>query len=69
MILLVIFFGLHGWGKGMLACSMNKDAAASMGINVKGMIFLSFILSATIGDSEERWLPLSPWLPMIWVES
>ena len=49
MILLVIFFRYTWLGQGMLACSMNKDAAASMGINVRGMVFLSFTFSATIG--------------------
>ncbi len=49
MILLVIYFRFTRVGQGMLACSMNKDAAASMGINVKGMILLSFVFSATIG--------------------
>jgi branched-chain amino acid transport system permease protein len=49
MLLLILFFRFTWRGQGMLACSMNKDAAASMGINVTGMVFLSFIFSATIG--------------------
>jgi len=49
MTLLIIFFRFTRVGQGMLACSMNKDAAASMGINVKGMILLAFIFSAIIG--------------------
>ncbi len=49
MILLMVFFRFTWMGQGMLACSMNKDAAASMGIDVKRMVLLSFIFSATIG--------------------
>jgi branched-chain amino acid transport system permease protein len=46
---LMLFFQFTRPGQGMLACSMNRDAAAAVGVNVRGMIFLSFVGSAAIG--------------------
>jgi branched-chain amino acid transport system permease protein len=49
MALLMWFFRVTRLGQGMLACSMNRDAAAAMGVNVRGMVLLSFAVSAAIG--------------------
>jgi len=47
--LLTIFFRLTMVGKAMKACSYNRTAAQIVGINVSGMVLLSFTLSALIG--------------------
>ena len=46
---LMAFFRMTWLGRGMLACSMNKDAAAAVGVNVRAMVLLSFVCSAAIG--------------------
>ncbi len=47
--LLNLFFQFTLAGKAMRACSANRVAAMLMGIEVQGMVFLSFVLSAAIG--------------------
>ena len=49
LIALKIFFSYTIYGKGMLACSINKKAAALVGINVQSMILLSFMISGFVG--------------------
>jgi branched-chain amino acid transport system permease protein len=47
--LLTVFFRFTMVGKAMKACSYNRSAARIVGINVSGMVLLSFTLSAVIG--------------------
>jgi branched-chain amino acid transport system permease protein len=49
VFLLTMFFRRTKFGKAMIACSDNKDAAQLMGIDVKTMVMVSFALSAAIG--------------------
>lgn len=46
---LKLFFSRTLFGKAMLACSFDQKASYLVGINVKMMIFLSFMLSAMTG--------------------
>jgi len=46
---LSLFFHRSMYGKAMLACADNPAAARMMGIPVKRMVLLSFVLSAAIG--------------------
>ncbi len=46
---LTFFFHRSTYGKAMLACADNPAAARLVGIPVRTMIFLSFVLSAAIG--------------------
>lgn len=45
-----LFFNYTIMGKAMRACSYNPQAAELVGINVKNMIMLSFMISAAIGS-------------------
>ena len=49
VIALTLFFEKTIIGKAMSACADNVNAASLVGINVKRMILLSFVLSAAIG--------------------
>jgi branched-chain amino acid transport system permease protein len=49
MIGLGLFFRFTWLGQGMLACAMNRDAAAALGVDVRAMVSLSFVCSAAIG--------------------
>jgi branched-chain amino acid transport system permease protein len=49
VILLTLFFRYTLVGRSMRACSSNRTAATLVGINVKNMITLSFVISAAIG--------------------
>jgi len=49
VILLGLFFEKTIVGKAMSACSFNPMAASLMGINVRKMVLLSFVLSAALG--------------------
>ncbi|UCG14828.1 MAG: branched-chain amino acid ABC transporter permease [Deltaproteobacteria bacterium] len=49
VVLLTLFFKRTRYGKAMLACSDNPEAARLMGINVNLMVLISFALSAAIG--------------------
>jgi len=49
VVVLTVFFEKTIIGKAMSACADNADAAKLVGINVQGMILLSFALSAAIG--------------------
>jgi branched-chain amino acid transport system permease protein len=49
VMVLLIVFNRTNVGQGMIACSMNTDAASAMGIDVKRMVTLSFVISAGIG--------------------
>jgi branched-chain amino acid transport system permease protein len=44
-----LFFRRSVYGKAMLACADNPNAARMVGINVRLMVLLSFVLSAAIG--------------------
>ena len=44
------FFHYSIFGKAMRACSFNRQAAGLVGINVKTMVLLSFVLSSAIGS-------------------
>ena len=46
---LLLFFRFTLTGKAMRACSANRRAAGLCGINTRGMVNLSFVLSAGIG--------------------
>ncbi len=46
---LTLFFRKSVYGQAMLACANNPQAARLVGIPVRYMVFLSFILSAAIG--------------------
>jgi branched-chain amino acid transport system permease protein len=45
-----IFFNFSIIGKAMRACAYNSQAASLVGINVKTMILLSFVISSAIGS-------------------
>jgi branched-chain amino acid transport system permease protein len=47
--LLTFFFHRSTYGKAMLACADNASAARMVGIPVRRMVLLSFVLSAAIG--------------------
>lgn len=49
VVLLSIFFKRSRYGKAMLACADNAEAARLVGIKVNVMVMLSFALSAAIG--------------------
>jgi branched-chain amino acid transport system permease protein len=49
VVLLTLFFQRSTYGKAMLACADNPSAARMVGIPVRQMVLLSFILSAGIG--------------------
>ncbi|RJP32032.1 MAG: branched-chain amino acid ABC transporter permease [Candidatus Omnitrophota bacterium] len=49
VLLLTLFFRYTIVGKAMRACSANRTAAKLVGIDVRKMVFLSFVLSAAIG--------------------
>jgi branched-chain amino acid transport system permease protein len=49
VLLLTVFFRQTRYGKAMLACADNREAARLMGIKVNLMVLLSFALSAAIG--------------------
>jgi branched-chain amino acid transport system permease protein len=49
VISLTLFFHRSMYGKAMLACADNPSAARMVGIRVRQMVLLSFILSAAIG--------------------
>lgn len=49
IIALTFFFHRSVYGKAMLACADNPNAARMVGIPVRQMVLLSFILSAAIG--------------------
>lgn len=49
VVLLTLFFRYTLVGKAMRACSSNRMAALLVGIEVKRMVFFSFVLSAAIG--------------------
>jgi branched-chain amino acid transport system permease protein len=49
VIALQFFFSYTLTGRSMRACSANRTAATLVGINVKNMITLSFVISAAIG--------------------
>lgn len=46
---LTLFFHRSAYGKAMLACADNPNAARMVGIPVRQMVLLSFVLSAAIG--------------------
>ncbi|MGA2780816.1 MAG: branched-chain amino acid ABC transporter permease [Smithella sp.] len=45
-----IFFNYSVTGKAMRACAYNSQAAGLVGINVKNMVLLSFVISSAIGS-------------------
>jgi branched-chain amino acid transport system permease protein len=45
-----IFFNFSIVGKAMRACAYNSQAASLVGINVKTMVLLSFVISSAIGS-------------------
>jgi branched-chain amino acid transport system permease protein len=49
VVLLTLFFKKTRYGKAMLACADNPEAARLMGIKVNVMVLISFALSAAIG--------------------
>ncbi|MCG6944844.1 MAG: branched-chain amino acid ABC transporter permease [Deltaproteobacteria bacterium] len=49
VVLMTIFFKKTRYGKAMLACADNPEAARLVGIRVNTMILISFALSAAIG--------------------
>ena len=46
---LQIFYRRSRWGRAMLACSINPEAAAAVGIDVRRIVLLSFVLAAALG--------------------
>jgi branched-chain amino acid transport system permease protein len=51
-LLMLVLWLFHNWtvvGQAMLACSMNQEAAALMGINVGAMIAASWVIAGVIG--------------------
>jgi branched-chain amino acid transport system permease protein len=46
---LTLFFRRSVYGKAMIACADNPGAARMVGIPVRQMVFLSFVLSAMVG--------------------
>jgi branched-chain amino acid transport system permease protein len=49
VVCLTLFFHRSTYGKAMLACADNPSAARMVGIPVRRMVLLSFVLSAAIG--------------------
>ena len=49
VVSLTFFFHRSLYGKAMLACADNPSAASMVGIRVRQMVLLSFVLSAAIG--------------------
>lgn len=49
VVALTLFFHGSAYGKAMLACADNPAAARMVGIPVRRMVLLSFVLSAAIG--------------------
>jgi branched-chain amino acid transport system permease protein len=49
VVVLTLFFGRTQTGRAMRACSANPVAARLCGIDTRGMVTLSFMLSAAIG--------------------
>jgi branched-chain amino acid transport system permease protein len=49
VVLMTIFYKKTRYGKAMLACADNPEAARLVGIKVNIMILISFALSAAIG--------------------
>ncbi|MCK8604094.1 branched-chain amino acid ABC transporter permease [Desulfoferrobacter suflitae] len=49
VVSLTLFFHHSLYGKAMLACADNPSAARMVGIRVRQMVLLSFVLSAAIG--------------------
>jgi branched-chain amino acid transport system permease protein len=49
VVLMTIFFKKTRYGKAMLACADNPEAARLVGIKVNTMVLISFALSAAIG--------------------
>jgi branched-chain amino acid transport system permease protein len=49
VVLMTIFYKKTRYGKAMLACADNPEAARLVGIKVSVMILISFALSAAIG--------------------
>jgi branched-chain amino acid transport system permease protein len=49
VLALTLFFRRSVYGKAMLACADNPNAARMVGIPVRQMVLLAFILSASIG--------------------
>ncbi len=49
VVILTLFFQYTMVGKAMRACSANRMAAILVGIDVRRMVFFSFVLSAAIG--------------------
>ncbi len=49
VIALTIFFKKTRFGKAMVACADDREAASLMGVRVNTMVLLSFALSAAIG--------------------
>ncbi len=49
MVGLSIFFRFTRLGQGMLAAAMNRDAAAILGVNVRGATLASFVWAAGLG--------------------
>lgn len=45
-----IFFNFSIIGKAMRACAYNSQAASLVGINVKTMVLLSFVISSAVGS-------------------
>ena len=49
MIALGVFYSRSPVGREMLACAIDREVASLMGINVKAMVRLSFVLSGAVG--------------------
>lgn len=49
VVVLTLFFQYTMVGKAMRACSANRTAASLVGIHVRWMVFLSFVISAALG--------------------
>ncbi len=49
MVALQLFFHYTMFGQAMLACSINADAAASVGIDRRRMVLVAFSLAAALG--------------------
>ncbi len=49
MVGLQLFYRYTMLGQAMLACSINADAAAAMGIDPRRMVLLAFVLAAALG--------------------
>jgi branched-chain amino acid transport system permease protein len=49
LISLIYFFQFSLYGKAMKACSLDQTAASLLGLRVKRMVLLSFVMSAALG--------------------